>query len=577
MNTRTANDSDPLEIEVGGRSLLTEPLLNKGLAFTVEERSEFGLHGLLPPHIETLEEQVERRLIAVRRLRTDSEKYHFLSDLQDENETLYYALITSHLDEMLPLIYTPTVGQGCQEYSDYWRYPRGLFLSLPYKDRIAEILSHPRYDNVEAIVVSDGERVLGLGDQGVGGMGIPVGKLALYTACGGLSPATTLPVFLDVGTDNQARLDDPLYIGWRHARVRGAEYDDFVESFVSAVEKRWPNVLLQWEDFARGQAGRLLNRYRDRLLTFNDDIQGTAAVAAGTLLAAMNVSGVPFEEQRIVIVGAGSAGCGIGKLILRQMIESGLSEAEARRRFYAVDIDGLLVDDMPGLLEFQQPFAQSRSAVADWRQSGTSRITLEDVVANAKPTLLIGVSAQPGIFHEELVRTMAANVERPVIMPLSNPTSCAEAEPADLIHWTDGRVITCTGSPFAPVDHGGRRFTIDQTNNAYIFPGLGLGVLAVGARRVTDGMFAAAARALAAISPARDDPYAPLLPPTKFLRDVAVAIAMAVARQAREEGLCAPFEDGDLPALLAAKRWQPVYRTYTKKPGYRRIPQRPDL
>ncbi|ODA67291.1 NAD-dependent malic enzyme [Methyloligella halotolerans] len=577
MTVQSSDEIDPLEIEVGGRALLTEPLLNKGLAFTVEERSAFGLHGLLPPHIETLEEQVERRLIAVRRLRTNAERYHFLSDLQDENETLFYALITSHLSEMLPIIYTPTVGQGCQEFSDYWRYPRGLFLSLPYKDRIAEILSHPRYDRVETIVVSDGERVLGLGDQGVGGMGIPVGKLALYTACGGLNPATTLPVFLDVGTDNQARLDDPLYIGWRHARVRGPEYDAFVESFVSALEERWPNVLLQWEDFARGQAGTLLNRYRDRLLTFNDDIQGTAAVAAGTLLAAMHVSGVAFKDQRIVIVGAGSAGCGIAKLILHQMVESGLSEAEARRRFHAVDIDGLLVEGMPGLLDFQQPFAQPREAVADWKRKGAGKITLEDVVANAKPTLMIGVSAQPGIFHEELVRTMAANVDRPVIMPLSNPTSRAEAMPKDLVEWTDGRVITCTGSPFTPVEYGGRLHVIDQTNNAYIFPGLGLGVLAVGARRVSDGMFAAAARALAAISPARKDPHASLLPPTDSLRDVAIAIAAAVAKRARDEGLCDAFEDDDLPLLLAKKQWRPVYRLYVKKPGYRRIPQRPDL
>jgi malate dehydrogenase (oxaloacetate-decarboxylating) len=406
---------------------------------------------------------------------------------------------------------------------------------------------------------------LGLGDQGAGGMGIPVGKLALYTACAGIDPATTLPVLLDVGTDNQERLADPLYLGWRHARVRGDDYDAFVEEFVAAVAARWPHVLLQWEDFARANAGRLLGRYRDRLLTFNDDIQGTAAVAAGALLAAVKVTGLPITEQRIAIVGAGSAGIGIASLLLRVMMDAGLPEAEARERFYAIDRDGLLVEGMAGLLDFQLPFAQKRAHVAAWSREAADKIGLLDVIRNAKPNVLIGVSAQGGIFTEAVVRTMASFVDRPVIFPLSNPTTCAEATPQDLSDWTEGRAVIGTGSPFPPINCGGRAFRTAQTNNAYVFPGMGLGVLAVKARRVSEGMFAAAAKALAESSPALSDPHASLLPPVSDLRSVAVTVADAVAKQARDEGLCAPFKDQALPALIAAKMWEPVYRAYRRK------------
>ena len=492
-----------MDIELEGIALLTDPLLNKGSAFTEDERGEFHLHGLLPPHVGTLDEQVERRLKGLRKFETDLERYLFLRALQDSNETLFYALLTSNLAELLPLVYTPTVGQGCQEYSHYSYYPRGLFLSWPHKESIKDIIAHPRYDRVAVIVVSDGERILGLGDQGAGGMGIPIGKLALYTACAGIDPATTLPILLDVGTDNQERLADPLYMGFRQQRVRGADYDSFVESFVQAVGERWPHVLLQWEDFARGNAGRLLNRYRDRLTTFNDDIQGTAAVCAGTLLAAVKVTGVPLTEQRIAIVGAGSAGCGIAALLKRAMLDAGLPETEARSRFYAVDRDGLLVEGMAGILDFQAPFVQSADRVASWTLEQPGRIGLLDVVRNAKPTVLIGVSAQGGMFSEAIVRAMAASVERPIIFPLSNPTSCAEAAPQDLMHWTDGRAVIGTGSPFPPVEWNGKSCRVAQTNNAYVFPGMGLGVLAVKARRVSDGMFAAAAKALAGFRPLR--------------------------------------------------------------------------
>jgi len=565
-NEGATTQPDLIETELEGTALLTNPMLNKGTAFTEEERTAFALHGLLPPHLGTLEVQSARRLQAMRKLASDLDRYVFLRGLQDANETLFYAVLTQNLEEMLPLVYTPTVGEGCQTFSHYWHYPRGLFLSWPQRDRIKEILAHPRFDKVEAIVVSDGERILGLGDQGADGMGIPIGKLSLYTACAGLHPSTTLPILLDVGTDNKERLADPIYIGWRHGRVRGEDYDDFVETFVNAVLERWPQALLQWEDFARANAGRMLQRYRDRLCTFNDDIQGTAAVAAGTLLAAVKVTGQPIRDQRIAIVGAGSAGIGIANLLLRVMIDAGLPEAEARRRFYAIDRDGLLVEGMPGVLDFQRPFAQSSDAVANWPRTQPDTIGLTDVVANAKPTVLIGVSGQPGIFREEIIRKMASAVARPIVFPLSNPTSRSEATPQDLTAWTDGRAVIGTGSPFPPVVRDGRSFAVDQTNNAYVFPGIGLGVLAVRARRVTDGMFVAAAKVLAEISPAARDAHAPLLPPVAQLREVAFAVAKAVAREARAEGQCEPFDDEELDGLIACKMWDPVYRPYRRSP-----------
>jgi malate dehydrogenase (oxaloacetate-decarboxylating) len=466
---------------------------------------------------------------------------------------------------MLPLVYTPEVGEGCQRFSEIWRKPRGLFLSLPLQDQIPAILAHSRYDSVRAIVVSDGERILGLGDQGAGGMGIPIGKLSLYTACAGIHPQQTLPILLDVGTDNVERRQDPLYVGWRHERVRGAEYDAFVEALVAAVINRWPHVLLQWEDFAGTNAGRLLDRYRDRLCTFNDDIQGTAAVAAGALLAAIQVTGVPLDEQRIALLGAGSAGTGIGRLLLAAMVGAGSSEAEARGRFYAVDVDGLLVEGMPGIRDAQTPFVQPRSAVADWKIEHPGRIGLLDVALNARPTTLIGVSGQPGAFTEDVVRALAQSAERPVIFPLSNPTSRAEATPEDLIRWTDGRAVIGTGSPFAPVNWQGRWVPIDQTNNSYIFPGIGLGILAVNARRATDSMFMAAAKALAALSPARQSHAGRLLPPVSQLREVSVAVAAAVARQAQAEGVAEFRDEESVPGRIRAQIWEPVYRPYRLK------------
>ena len=559
-----SSDQIPLEVDIEGAVLLTNPLLNKGTAFTDEERTAFSLHGLLPPRVGTLDAQVARRLQAVRAFTRDLDRYVFLRGLQDANETLFYALLTRHLTEMLPLVYTPTVGQACEQFSHYWHFPRGLFLSWPHRDIIDQILAHPRYDRIETIVVSDGERILGLGDQGAGGMGIPIGKLSIYTACAGLDPATTLPILLDTGTDNAERIADPLYMGWKHERVRGADYDAFIETFISAVTKRWPRVLLQWEDFARVNAGPLLERYRDRLCSFNDDIQGTAAVAAATLLAGTKVSGISLCDQRFVLFGAGTAGSGIGRMLLDLMVHEGLTRREAQDRFFAVDRHGLLVEGMADLQSFQAPFVKSRAAVAGWQLARSDRIDLLDTVRNVRPTVLIGVSGQPGAFTEDIIRSMADSVERPLIFPLSNPLSRCEATPADLARWTGGRALIGTGSPFPPAVIDGQPVTVNQTNNAYIFPGVGLAVHAVGARRISDAMFVAAARALAALAPKATQAHPKLLPPVDSLRDVAVAVAKAVALQARADGLCAGFEDEELDRLIAAKRWEPVYRPYRR-------------
>ena len=553
---------------LSGYQLLADPLLNKGTAFSEAERDAFDLHGLLPPNIGTLDEQVSRRLQVLRSFQTDIERYAFLRDLQDTNETLFFALLAANIEELLPVVYTPTVGEGCQEFSRLYRKPRGLFLSLPHQNRIEQILADPRYDKVEAIVVTDGERILGLGDQGAGGMGIPIGKLALYTGCGGINPATTLPVILDVGTDNPACLNDPLYIGWRHERVRGQEYDDFVEAFVSAVIKRWPHVLLQWEDFAKNNATRMLDKYRDRLCTFNDDVQGTAAVATGTLLSAINVTGVPLTGQRIAVMGAGSAGCGIASLILKAMTDAGLSESEAAGRFFMVDRDGLLVEGMNDIAVFQQPFLQKQSALKGWTLDHPDKVALLDVVRNAKPTVLIGVSGQAGVFSEQVVRAMAANNKRPIIFPLSNPTSRAEATPQDVDTWSEGRAVIGTGTPFAPLMRGGVKFKVDQTNNSYIFPGVGLGVIAVKAKRVSDQMFMAAAKALAEVSPARSDPKNNLLPPVTSLRDVSVAVALAVAMQAHKEGLTSDIDTDEIEGLIRAKIWTPHYLPYIRSEAH---------
>lgn len=554
----------PLTVTKDGLDLLTDPLLNKGTAFPEEERDRFALHGLLPQHRGDLDDQVLRRLAVIHELDDNLQKHLHLRNLQDNNETLLYALLTRNLKEMLPLIYTPIVGQACQQFSYYWHRPRGLFVSYPDRDRIDAVLAHPRFDNVRVIVVSDGERILGLGDQGAGGMGIPIGKLSLYTACAGIDPATTLPVLLDTGTNNQDRLDNPVYIGWRHERIRGDDYEDFVDQFVAAVKKRWPHVLLQFEDFAQPNALSLLKRYRDELCTFNDDIQGTAAVATGTLLAAAQATGTELKEHTVVIFGAGSAGCGIGRQLMNVMIEDGLSENAAKRQFYALDSQGLLFDDDKKIPDYKKSFARPRDDVADWDCADDDKVTLLDVVRNAGPSILLGVSGQGGAFNEDVVRTMAEQTDQPIILALSNPESSCEARPQDVMDWTDGKALFGTGSPFDPVTVGDESYTVDQANNAYIFPGVGLGVVAVQASRVSDAMFSAAARALGNEFEINADGPGRLLPPIEELREVARTVARAVARKARDDGLCDAFGDDALDSRIDECIWTPGYRPYVR-------------
>ena len=564
MSTQTPAPQKVLRTRLHGFDLLLHPRLNKGTAFTEDERDAFGLRGLLPPHIGTLEDQRARRMRVLASRDTAFGKYSNMRDLQDNNETLFYSLIAEHVEEMLPIVYTPAVGEGCQRFSEIWRKPRGLFISYPNRDRIEQILSNPRYDDIRCIVVSDGERILGLGDQGAGGMGIPIGKMALYTALAGIPPEHCLPVLLDVGTDNEALLSDPIYIGWQHHRIRGTEYDDFVEAFVSAVEKRWPHILLQWEDFAGTNAAMLLERYRDRLCTFNDDIQGTAAVTTATLLAAVNATGVPLRDQTIALFGSGGAGIGIANLILSAMQEEGLTEAQARSRIYAFNRYGLLVEGGRGIRDTQQPWVRPRADIAGWQLSGGEDVSLLGVVRNADITALVGTSAQAGAFTEEIVRAMASHTPRPIIFPLSNPTSCAEATPVDLLHWTDGRAIVGTGSPFAPVEVNGKLIPIAQTNNSYIFPGLALGILVSRATRVTDAMIMAAARALAGLSPARQDKNGRLLPPIAESRKVGMIVAEAVGRQAIADRVAAIADPTSLNQQLREYVWEPVYVPYER-------------
>jgi len=551
-----------LELPLMGEALLDNPIFNKGSAFPEEERTAFGLHGLLPPHVGSIEEQLERRYQDFAEKRTELQQHVYLRDLHDRNEVLFYALMRAHIAEMMPLIYTPVVGEACAHFSRIYRKPRGLFLS--YRDELDTVLANRLYRSVDVIVVTDGERILGLGDLGIGGMGIPVGKLSLYTLCGGVHPARTLPVFLDVGTDNPALLSDPLYLGWRHERLRGQLYDDFIESFVHAVDTALPGVLLQWEDFALPNAHRLLDRYRDRLCTFNDDIQGTAAVTLAAVLAAGRATGTRFADQRMVLLGAGSAGTGIAEALAAALGAEGLSERAALDRLWLVDRHGLLHTRMTGLEPFQQRYAQPSDRLADWPQAG--QFDLGVVIENVRPTVLIGCSGQPGMFTEDVVRAMARHVVRPAIFPLSNPTSRSEATPADLLAWTEGRALVATGSPFADVVRDGKRFRIAQCNNSYVFPGLGQGVIASGAQRISDTMFLAAARALADESPAQADPTAPLLPPLEQIVSVSRRVALAVARQAQADGLIAAASSEDLERRIAASWWEPRYRRMRPRP-----------
>jgi malate dehydrogenase (oxaloacetate-decarboxylating) len=550
-----------LRMRARGFSVLGTPMLNRGTAFTPEERRALGLVGLLPHGVSTIDGQVRRTYAQYQRQPDDLARNVYLANLRDRNEVLFYRLLSEHLDEMLPIVYTPTVGRAIERYSHEYRRPRGVFLSVDHPDLIEE--SFRNYglgsDDVDLIVATDAEGILGIGDWGVGGIDIAIGKLAVYIAAAGIHPRRVIPVVLDMGTDNLALLNDRMYLGARHARVRGQRYDDFIDAYVQTATKLFPHALLHWEDFGAANARRILQRYADQVCTFNDDMQGTAAVVLAAAFAAARATGTRMADQRVVIHGAGTAGMGIADVFRDVMVADGLAQEEATRRFWCLSRQGLLTDDrLDALHDFQRPYARPAAEVAGWTRTGTGQgPSLADVIGHVHPTMLIGTSTQAGAFTEAIVRQMAAHVERPVIMPLSNPTSRSEAVPADLLAWTDGRALVATGSPFDPVVHDETTYRIAQANNALVFPGLGLGVAVVRARRVSERMLAAAADAVAGLSDATT-PGAPLLPPVDNLREVSATVAVAVARAAVADGLAeAPLDDPIQQVHQAM--WQPEY------------------
>ena len=556
-------DPNYLYIPFSGPNLLETPLLNKGSAFSQNERENFNLTGLVPPRFETIEEQVERCYQQYSSFNDNLNKHIYLRAIQDNNETLYYRLVRDHLEEMMPIIYTPTVGDACEKFSDIYRSSRGLFISYEDRYQIDDILRNATKGKVKVIVVTDGERILGLGDQGIGGMWIPIGKLSLYTACGGISPAYTLPVMLDVGTNNEKLLNDPMYMGARHKRIGQDEYDEFLGLFIDAVKRRWPSVLLQFEDFAQPNAMPLLKRYRDEICSFNDDIQGTASVTVGSLLAACRVKGAKLSEQKVVFVGAGSAGCGIAEQIISQMVAEGASSEQARSQIYMVDRFGLLSEGMGGLRDFQAALVQSKDVLKEWSYSGEFA-SLLDVMHCAKPDILIGVSGQPGLFTEQVIKTMYQGCDRPIIFPLSNPSKQVEATPQDVITWTQGQAIVATGSPFAPFEFEGKEFKIPQCNNSYIFPGIGLGVIAAKATRITDAMLSVSSEMLAESSPRANSGKGSLLPALTEIETLSKRIAFAIAKKAIEEGVALEISDDALWAAIDKNYWLPKYRNYKR-------------
>ncbi|MEN8391538.1 NAD-dependent malic enzyme [Acinetobacter indicus] len=563
METNSSVLTRPLYIPYAGNMLLELPLLNKGSAFTLHERRKFNLFGLIPDAIETIDEQSHRSYQQYSAFNTEINKHIYLRNIQDTNETLFYHLIGNHLTEMMPIIYTPTVGEACQRFSDIYRRHRGIFISYPDRDHIDEILHNVNRRNVKIIVITDGERILGLGDQGIGGMGIPIGKLSLYTACGGISPAYTLPITLDVGTNNQQLINDPLYMGYRQPRISGEEYYNFVDRVIQAIQRRWPNVLIQFEDFAQKNAMPLLEKYRDKICCFNDDIQGTAAVTIGSLIAASRATKKQLKDQIIAFLGAGSAGCGIAERIVSQMVREGLSEAEARKRIFMVDRYGLITENQPNLLDFQYKLVQKLDNTPLW-ENKSDAISLLDVVKHAKPTVLIGVSGQPGLFTKDVIEALVENTEYPIVFPLSNPTCRAEAVPSDIIEWTKGKALIATGSPFAPVLYQDRIYNISQCNNSYIFPGIGLGVIASGARRVTENMLMAAANALADCSPKLQNPEADLLPDLSQIQQISKIIALKVAQAAMHAEIASKMSLIELEQKIEDNFWKPEYRTYSR-------------
>jgi malate dehydrogenase (oxaloacetate-decarboxylating) len=553
------------EVYLRGHQLLADPLLNKGSHFTLNERANLGLAGLHPYGVSTIDQQVARTLESYRRKPDDMERFIFLLGLLNRNETLFYRLLVENLNEMLPIVYTPTVGQACLQLSHIMRRPRGVYIHAENIANIDQIFANISLPHVRLIVVTDGERILGLGDLGSDGMGIPVGKVSLYVAAGGIHPACCLPVCLDVGTNNQRLLDDPLYMGIRKPRLEGEEYDRFIERFVIGVRRSFPDALIQWEDFAKHKAFKLMKRYRDRCLSFNDDIQGTGVTASAALLAAMRIKKSSFAQERFVIVGMGQAGTGTAHAIRAVLREDGVPEDEIRRRLFAVDMQGLLVEDDPKLEDEQKPFAQERAAVAGWTLAAPGRIDLKDVLRNAKATVLIGFTAKRGMFDEEILRQMAANDPRPVILALSNPTTKSECTAEEALAATGGRALIATGSPFAPVRVGEREVAVAQCNNLYMFPGVGLGALVSQACRVTDRMFICASKALAMMVSEAELERGLLLPGMEAIREVAFTVAKAVAIEARDSGLGLLRSDEELGDLIRKAQWEPHFYPY--RPG----------
>ena len=548
-----------LPVSARGRALLEEPLLNKGTAFTVDERVSLGINGMLPHHVATLEEQVARGLKQLRDKESDLQKHIYLAGLQDRNETLFYRLVTDNLTDLVPIIYTPTVAEACRQWSDIFRRARGIYVTPSDRGRIDDLLRNSGMTEAAVIVVTDNERILGIGDQGAGGMGIPIGKLALYTAGAGIHPSLCLPVSLDVGTDNEELLEDPLYLGVRQPRLRGEEYWTLVDEFVDAVRRVFPAAILQWEDFANRTSFRHLDMYRDVVPSFNDDIQGTAAMTVGGLYAAMRLTGSRISDQRVVIAGAGSAGIGIARQIRAAMIEDGLERGEAHRRILLTDSQGLVVSGRSGINDRKAQFAAPPSVVSEWDVS-SDLIDLETAVVEFAPSILIGVTGQPGSFTRPMIEAMAKAHERPVVMPMSNPTAFTEAIPADIVDWSQGRALIATGSPFDDVMVAGTRHVIGQANNMFVFPGIGLGAVVSRARRITTPMFLAAARALAAEVDDTRLGEGALFPSISRVREVSRAVALAVAEAAVADGVAEPLFD--LEASVDRAIWEPFYLPY---------------
>ncbi|MCU4850455.1 oxaloacetate-decarboxylating malate dehydrogenase [Bacillus paranthracis] len=560
MSKFTVASNGSLETTLRGVEVLSTPLLNKGVAFTQEEREELGLKGLLPPAVLTLEEQARRAYEQFCSQPDDLLKNVYLTALHDRNEVLFYRILTDHLREMLPIVYTPTVGVAIQRYSHEYRKPRGVYLSINDPSGIEEAFSNigATAENIDLVVVTDGEGILGIGDWGVGGINIAIGKLAVYTAAVGIDPSRVLPVILDVGTNREELLDNPFYIGNRHPRITGEAYDEFIDTFVQAVNKQFPKALLHWEDFSSRNARKILDKYRHDICTFNDDIQGTGAVSLAAVLSAVKASSVPLSEHRVVVFGAGTAGIGIADQVRDAMVRVGVSEEESYKRFWCIDRNGLVTDNMEDLLDFQIPYARKEAEVSEWKQNGV--IGLAEVVKHVKPTILIGTSTVAGAFKEEIIKEMASHVERPIILPMSNPTPLAEAKPADLIEWTEGRALVATGSPFEPVTYNGVTYVIGQSNNALIFPGLGLGTIVVRASVMTDGMFAAAAEAVASMVDT-SQPGAPILPEVEELRNISEMVAIEVAKVAVAEGVAREnLSDNDIKIAVKEAIWEPEYR-----------------